>query len=162
MSISLLLGSKVGNFDLYWCSPFWKLAFVFKCLTDSIVLDDFKTALDAVMKWKLRREGMDAEINNGRGGRSGSCANGAGFEEIEDPLSEDRIDRIRAQHRSEREASEVPFDHGPVLNSTSQCMTKGKVISAMDKHIENYEDIDLPDLESSTSAEPTEFKFHGY
>lgn len=27
-------------------NPFWKLAFVFKCLTDTIILDDFKTALD--------------------------------------------------------------------------------------------------------------------
>ncbi len=138
------------------------MAFVFKCLTDSIVLDDFKTALDAVMKWKLRREGMDAEIHTRGGGRSGSCANGAGFEGFEDPLSEDRIDRIRAQHRNERETSGVPLDHGPVSNGANQYMTKGKVISAMDKHIENYEDIDLPDLESSTSAEPTEFKFHGY
>ncbi|KAH7086501.1 hypothetical protein FB567DRAFT_444305 [Paraphoma chrysanthemicola] len=27
-------------------NPFWKFAFVFKCFTDSIILDDFKTALD--------------------------------------------------------------------------------------------------------------------
>ena len=39
-------------------NPFWKLATVFKCLTDSIVLDDFKTALDRLMRHKLRREGM--------------------------------------------------------------------------------------------------------
>ena len=40
-------------------NPFWKLAFVFKCLTDSIVLDDFKTALDRLMRQKMRREGFD-------------------------------------------------------------------------------------------------------
>jgi hypothetical protein len=27
-------------------NPFWKFAFVFKCFTDSIILDDFKSALD--------------------------------------------------------------------------------------------------------------------
>lgn len=27
-------------------NPFWKFAFIFKCFTDSIILDDFKAALD--------------------------------------------------------------------------------------------------------------------
>jgi hypothetical protein len=38
-------------------NPFWKLAFVFKCLTDTIVLDDFKTALDKLKQYKLERLG---------------------------------------------------------------------------------------------------------
>jgi hypothetical protein len=38
-------------------NPFWKLAFVFKCLTDTIVLDDFKTALDKLKQHKLQRLG---------------------------------------------------------------------------------------------------------
>lgn len=29
-------------------NPFWKLSFVFKGLTDTIILDDFKTALDKI------------------------------------------------------------------------------------------------------------------
>jgi hypothetical protein len=37
-------------------NPFWKLALVFKCLTDTLVLDDFKTALDRL--WSLRRESL--------------------------------------------------------------------------------------------------------
>jgi hypothetical protein len=28
--------------------PFWKLSFVFKCLCDTVILDDFKTALDQI------------------------------------------------------------------------------------------------------------------
>ncbi|KAH7063457.1 hypothetical protein B0J12DRAFT_707313 [Macrophomina phaseolina] len=36
-------------------NPFWKLAFVFKCLTDTIVLDDFKTALDRLSKARRRQ-----------------------------------------------------------------------------------------------------------
>lgn len=36
-------------------NPFWKLAFIFKCLTDTIILDDFKTALDKLKQYKLSR-----------------------------------------------------------------------------------------------------------
>lgn len=36
-------------------NPFWKIAFVFKCLTDTIVLHDFKTALDKLTDYKMRR-----------------------------------------------------------------------------------------------------------
>lgn len=38
-------------------NPFWKLAFVFKCLTDTVVLDDFKTALDRLKQYRLERIG---------------------------------------------------------------------------------------------------------
>lgn len=33
-------------------NPFWKLSFVFKCLTDTVILDDFKTALDRITAFK--------------------------------------------------------------------------------------------------------------
>lgn len=36
-------------------NPFWKLSFVFKCLTDTIILDDFKTALDRLKQYRMRR-----------------------------------------------------------------------------------------------------------
>ncbi|KAK5133156.1 hypothetical protein LTR08_008091 [Meristemomyces frigidus] len=38
-------------------NPFWKIAFVFKCLTDTIILDDFKTALDRLTQYRLQRMG---------------------------------------------------------------------------------------------------------
>lgn len=38
-------------------NPFFKLAFVFKCLTDTIVLDDFKTALDRLKEYRLQQMG---------------------------------------------------------------------------------------------------------
>jgi hypothetical protein len=38
-------------------NPFWKLAFAFKCFTDTIILDDFKTALDRLKQFKLQRIG---------------------------------------------------------------------------------------------------------
>jgi hypothetical protein len=34
-------------------NPFWKFAFVFKCLTDTIILDDFKTALDKLSRHRM-------------------------------------------------------------------------------------------------------------
>jgi hypothetical protein len=34
-------------------NPFWKLAFIFKCFTDTIILDDFKTVLDRLKQYKL-------------------------------------------------------------------------------------------------------------
>ncbi|CAN8102449.1 unnamed protein product [Discula destructiva] len=37
-------------------NPFWKLALVFKCLTDTVILDDFKTALDRL--WSFKRNNM--------------------------------------------------------------------------------------------------------
>jgi hypothetical protein len=36
-------------------NPFWKLAFVSKLLTDSVILDDFKTALDKLSHYNLSR-----------------------------------------------------------------------------------------------------------
>lgn len=38
-------------------NPFWKIAFVFKCLTDSVILDDFKIALDRLRAFKISRLG---------------------------------------------------------------------------------------------------------
>jgi len=38
-------------------NPFWKLSFVFKCLCDTIILDDFKTALDRLRDYWLMKNG---------------------------------------------------------------------------------------------------------
>ena len=47
-------------------NPFWKLAFVFKCLTDSVILDDFKTALDRLRAYKMSKLGSFAIDNSDR------------------------------------------------------------------------------------------------
>ncbi|KAJ5672185.1 hypothetical protein N7507_001312 [Penicillium longicatenatum] len=37
-------------------NPFWKLCFMFKCLCDTIILDDFKTSLDKLRaRWMMRQ-----------------------------------------------------------------------------------------------------------
>jgi hypothetical protein len=50
-------------------NPFWKLSFVFKCLTDSVILDDFKTALDRLRAYKISRLGSFAVDNSDRRAR---------------------------------------------------------------------------------------------
>ncbi|KAJ6051945.1 hypothetical protein N7499_011333 [Penicillium canescens] len=35
--------------------PFWKLSFIFKCLCDTVILDDFKTALDQIRSHRFHR-----------------------------------------------------------------------------------------------------------
>lgn len=41
--------------DLGGLNPFWKIAFIFKCFTDTIVLDDFKTALDKLSLYRRNK-----------------------------------------------------------------------------------------------------------
>ena len=38
-------------------NPFWKISFIFKCLTDTVILDDFKTALDRLKTHKMSQLG---------------------------------------------------------------------------------------------------------
>ncbi|KAK1143270.1 hypothetical protein N8T08_006797 [Aspergillus melleus] len=42
--------------------PFWKLAFIFKCLCDIVILDDFKTALDRMRTHWIRKRARSGEI----------------------------------------------------------------------------------------------------
>ncbi|KAL3476947.1 hypothetical protein BJX99DRAFT_132721 [Aspergillus californicus] len=42
--------------------PFWKLSFIFKCLCDTVILDDFKTALDGMRAYWFRRQARNADI----------------------------------------------------------------------------------------------------
>ena len=58
-------------------NPFWKLSFVFKCLTDSVVLDDFKTALDRLRAFRISRMGSFSVDNSGRHARGGGEPGGA-------------------------------------------------------------------------------------
>jgi len=45
-------------------NPFWKFAFIFKCFTDTIILDDFKTALDILKRHNLQKLGGDGSPVN--------------------------------------------------------------------------------------------------
>jgi len=61
---------RIGSIGI---NPFWKLAFVFKCLTDAVVLDDFKVALDRLRAFKISRLGSfsgDLSDHRSRNGQS--------------------------------------------------------------------------------------------
>ena len=45
--------------DMGGINPFWKFAFVFKCFTDTIFLDDFKTVLDKLWERKMGPTNLD-------------------------------------------------------------------------------------------------------
>jgi hypothetical protein len=51
LSVTSVISSKLPD----GLNPFWKLAFVFKCFTDTIILDDFKTALDKLQAHRMGR-----------------------------------------------------------------------------------------------------------
>jgi len=66
--------------------PFWKLSFIFKCLCDTVILDDFKTALDRMRHYWLQKQvGVESvSLDNNRvtriqpvdleaNGRSSTC-----------------------------------------------------------------------------------------
>lgn len=42
--------------------PFWKLSFIFKCLCDTVILDDFKTALDRMRQYWLRKQAQNSGL----------------------------------------------------------------------------------------------------
>lgn len=77
-------------------NPFWKLALVFKCLTDTVILDDFKTALDRM--WTFRREslGIASPLVNRRQSRVPSSAKSPGV---------DMSSREYAEHSSSVQSS---------------------------------------------------------
>lgn len=63
-------------------NPFWKLAFVFKCLTDAVVLDDFKMALDRLRAFKISRLGsFSGDMSDSRSRNDGNLV--ATWEEME-------------------------------------------------------------------------------
>jgi hypothetical protein len=63
-------------------NPFWKLAFVFKCLTDAVVLDDFKMALDRLRAFRISRLGsFSGDMSDSRSRNDGNLV--ATWEEME-------------------------------------------------------------------------------
>lgn len=119
-------------------NPFWKLAMVFKCLCDSIVLDDFKTALDRLKRYKLWRDRLGGEV--GPLGPTAGTADEVREEEQRmkaemDPLGEDSAERGKSiatiieerrkqQVRHAEDVIEVPY---------------------LPRAMSSFDDIDLPE-----------------
>ena len=81
-------------------NPFWKLAFTFKCLTDAVVLDDFKTALDRLSAYKISTLGSfgsdETNVRLRQNPNSTSWNDGQALEARPSPLTSPDCDRIPA------------------------------------------------------------------
>ncbi|KAK5694465.1 hypothetical protein LTR17_024775 [Elasticomyces elasticus] len=105
-------------------NPFWKLAFVFKCLTDTIILDDFKTALDRLKQYKLERLGSIASDNirgefvdveqarHKKAEQSGAMIEGSGNVVSKDWTRSDNIDLASALRMDYDPKDDVPSSTG--------------------------------------------------
>ncbi|KAK4960973.1 hypothetical protein LTR10_001462 [Elasticomyces elasticus] len=105
-------------------NPFWKLAFVFKCLTDTIILDDFKTALDRLKQYKLERVGSIASDNirgefvdveqarHKKAEQSGAVMEGSGNVVSKDWMRSDNIDLASALRMDYDPKDDVPSSTG--------------------------------------------------
>jgi hypothetical protein len=71
-------------------NPFWKFSFVFKCFTDTIILDDFKTALDRLWQHERQLMRLQGRVTN----------NTPAFEQLE----------FGGQDEFRREVSEGPLE----------------------------------------------------
>lgn len=78
-------------------NPFWKLALVFKCLTDTVILDDFKTALDRL--WTARRTSLANGDPLAASGRPGPYVRQPSVASNE-PGSQKTVSREHADHIS--------------------------------------------------------------
>ncbi|KZM24625.1 uncharacterized protein EKO05_0008679 [Ascochyta rabiei] len=87
-------------------NPFWKLAFVFKCLTDSVVLDDFKMALDRLRAFKISRLGsFSGDMSDSRNRNNGELA--ATWEEMEREANV--LQQVRSPDGDYIHSSNFPF-----------------------------------------------------
>jgi hypothetical protein len=87
-------------------NPFWKLAFVFKCLTDSVVLDDFKMALDRLRAFKISRLGsFSGDMSDARSRNDGQLV--ATWEEMEREAN--ALEHVRSPDGDYIHSSNFPF-----------------------------------------------------
>lgn len=112
-------------------NPFWKLAFVFKCLTDSIILDDFKTALDRLMSYKLRKEQAESVYLRQDSDGCHSTGRDRDVTLIEDIDEYGVFDDPKGMSRM--------VQPGPLRFGSAQ--------KAMPTNVSHYDEISLPDLE---------------
>lgn len=85
-------------------NPFWKFAFIFKCFTDTIILDDFKTALDKLNRHKMDQIHRLPSSNPSHGPRTEEIEMGrrGGY-----PISSDRNSGCASIEQIERVSSDV-------------------------------------------------------
>lgn len=89
-------------------NPFWKLALVFKCLTDTVILDDFKTALDRL--WTFRRTSLALGVDPLAAGNHTLQPSEASYERGKRSSSREHVEHVSFQS-SARHEIEVAGGH---------------------------------------------------
>ncbi|GAB7347813.1 hypothetical protein MBLNU459_g5351t1 [Dothideomycetes sp. NU459] len=123
-------------------NPWWKLAFVFKCLTDTVILDDFKTALDRLKRYRLKRLGsfdVDAlsATNNDHGEMAYAYPQGRRSSEF--PLAASQFNS--PQWMARRESSSPSQTHSP--SPPARQTRQGSAVKARDWADMQIEYVDL-------------------
>ena len=108
---------------MYSINPYWKLALVFKCLTDNIMLDDFKTALRKLGAHKFG-VGEGPQLN-GFAISSSEKMSGHEMNEMENPL-----ERLNTRER-QTSLSGRALDPDEVLDSTGRGRRKMSVATPL-------------------------------
>lgn len=121
LSVTRVIGGA-GSAD--GINPYWKLAFVFKCLTDTVILDDFRTALDRIKQHRLNELGTLGADDLGM--------NGATYEG----------DRLRNVNSRAKRSDEPLWTENALPKSTNweadiERMDWGTNVSAVASHLEN-------------------------
>jgi len=126
----------------------------FKCLTDSIILDDFKTALDKLMRYKMRRERANQRLS--------SYPETADERDTISGLSRQRtfeLDPLSEEAAQERigsgsvEPGEV-MDFATALNPAMNSKDHARRIEAMANNVDSY-DIELPEFQTDSAEYST-------
>jgi hypothetical protein len=92
LSVTSVLSSALPD----GLNPFWKLAFIFKCFTDTIILDDFKTALDKLKEYRMGRIGGSITATSDRAPMTRRATNYSPWNESRGITSDDRNRRPAA------------------------------------------------------------------
>jgi len=123
----------------------------FKCLTDSIILDDFKTALDKLMRYKMRRERAKQRLSSypetvDERDTISSLSNQRTFEL--DPLGEEAAQERIGSGSAEPE--EI-MDFATALDPAMDPKDRVKRIETMANNVDSWDDIDLPEFQTDST-----------
>lgn len=106
--LDILSVTNALNLGTTGINPFWKLAFVFKCLTDAVVLDDFKMALDRLRAFRISRLGsFSGDMSDSRSRNDGNNNLVATWEEMEREAN--ALQAVRSPDGDYIHASNFPF-----------------------------------------------------
>lgn len=110
-------------------NPYWKLALVFKCLTDMIILDDFKTCLD-----KLRGKLVQGSHMNSMGDTNGNHS-GKEFtfnKERQGTITSQTAPNPAAISSGGRRVSKPKLELESIANNSTSPLTSARPSAALD------------------------------